>query len=97
MSDNLLNMPGIPTIGQTGKDPYQGFLEDTGCRATMMINWFHDGSLEYSVHADNRVYPDGNITAKDFIGMLEKAANTLLDSLEADVKGDDDGEDTDAS
>lgn len=97
MSDKLLNMPGIPTIGQTGKDPYQGFLEDTGCRATLMINWFHDGTLEYSVHADNRVYDDGDITAKDFIGMLEKTANTLIDSLEADMKEDTNGEDPDAT
>lgn len=95
MSNKMLNMPGIPVIGQTGKDPYQGFLEDTNCRATLMINWFHDGTLEYSVHADNRVYDDGNITAKDFIGMLEKTAQTLLDSLEAEAKGDDDGEEDD--
>lgn len=95
MSDKLLNMPGIPTIGatQNSEDVYQQFMEDTNCRATILINWFHDGTVEYSVHANRRIYADGNLTVEDFIAMLEKAANTLMDAIENE---EDEGAEVDA-
>lgn len=84
MSDKLLNMPGIPTIGQPKTDPYQDFLREADMKASVLVNWNGDDTLEWSVHARDDLFPEG-LPLRLLIQMLMRSAEEIMDAAEKEV------------
>lgn len=75
---SIIGLDGKPLNPESA---FQEAMHEIGIRASILINWHEDGTLEWSIQRDETRYPDG-LPVTTTVQILSQTAEQIMDYAE---------------